>query len=300
MRKILTILFLLVSLCAFPSTVSPTYLKEDGRWYWAGTEIIGVHTRTFHIIYNRRLRTSFARDRRSIYFAGQRIEGVHRRTWELIIPTLAGQSGIVYSRDRRNVFFGSEKIVGADRDSFEDITFSAGWRATRWGRDKNSIFRGAVRTFYDVATFREVSWQGFTADKSGIYYQDRLLKGACSNDFRILHRYVISNNRVFFNDYKLNADAKTFQVLANDPIMLSGVSRNAFTIARDKNHIFKNSQKFTELDVETFEIVYLSHWNGAIVRDKNGTFQFHRRSGVFSLVPIEIEKTGSGSVRVVR
>jgi hypothetical protein len=299
MRKILTLLFLLVSLSVFPRTIFATYFKEDGRWYWgatSGTEVVGAHTRTFHIIYNGRSRTSFARDRRSIYFAGQRIEGVHRRTWELIIPTLTGQYEIVYSRDRRNIFFGSEKIVGADRDSFEDIT-NAGWRATRWGRDKNSIFRGAVRTSYDVATFQELcSWRGFTADKSGVYYQDRLLEGSCFDDFRILNLYIISNNRIFFNDHKLNADAESFQILGYRHIPIAGAAGFELTIASDKNHIFVDSKKITELDVETFEIVDLDYQlgrirGGPIVRDKNGTFQirYYWQPGVFSLIPIETE-----------
>ena len=305
MRKILMILCLLVSLSVFPRQMPATYFQEDGRWYFGfsnrtdNTEVVGAHIPTFRLVCNGGSRacwsTPFARDRRFVYFQGRRIIGVHLRTWELIAPIEGKGRFSLYSRDRRNVFFGGTKIEGADRDSFEDISSGLGHRTPFFGRDKNSIFRGVFRTSYDVATFREVCI-GFTADKLGIYYQGKLLEGTCLNDFRLLNLYVVSNNRVFFRDQKLNADAKSFQVLAYKRSPFSNASGLDFTIARDKNHIFIDGQKLAELDVETFVIVNLYYRSGlfrggAIVKDKNGTFQIRNYFGFrpFDLIPIETE-----------
>ena len=277
MREIFTLLFLLVSLCTYPIVyISPSYFQENGRWYWGindeyideREEVTGAHTRTFRLVCNSTnpyacFRTPFAKDRRFVYFQGQRIEGANPQTWEVIM--IMDRS--LYSRDDRNVFFRGKKVKGADRDTFEDISSGRHWlfgRHSTFGRDKNHIF-----------------------------FRDKPLIGSCANDFRILDIYVVSNNKVFFQNRNLDADAQSFQILEHIGHEWFGVE---YTIARDKNHIFIDSQKLTALDVETFEIVDVYYWGGVIVRDKNGTFQIHHdwETEIASLVPIEIEKTGSG------
>ena len=143
---------------------------------------------------------------------------------------------------------------------------------------------------YDVATFRELSRPRFTADKSGIYFQDRLLEGSCSSDFRELSQHLtVSNGRVFFFDNKIEgADANSFRIVAQRfyPEIGFGIEYS-FSITRDKNHIFLERQKMTELDAETFVVICANQRDGAIVRDKNGTFQIRRWP--FRLAPVEVD-----------
>ena len=302
MRRILTLLVLLVSLYAFPlSPAFSYYFQENGRWYFGrrtnsgnfGTEIVGIDVDSFRLISNSNdpffcPLTPFAKDNNFVYHSGRQIEGANPQTWEIIFTEKVQRN--LYSRDDRNVFFRGEKIESADRDTFEDI--STGLRnyfysRSIFGRDKNFVFRGAARTSYDVATFRELYRQEFTVDKLGVYYRDRLLVGSCFNDFRELWAYyTISNNRVFFKDSEIeDADANSFQVLA----YFRGAPWFSIehTIARDRNHIFINSQKFTEIDVE-FAVIRES---ATVIGDRNGAFQIYSdwRSGIVSLVPIETE-----------
>ena len=312
MKKFLTLLFLLVSLSAFPYSPAPTlyYLQEDGRWYFGirtrdgavwGTEIIGADAWSFRVVYRgcyrgcirtSRRPTQFARDINYVYYSGQRIEDANPRTWQLI-ESEAVWRDLLYSRDDKSVFFRDKKIEGADRGTFEDISIRA---PSTFGRDKNSIFRGAVRTSYDVATFRELRWRGFTADKSGVYYQDTLLEGSCFNDFREVltplnssSPYIISNNRVFFKNHELKgADAESFQVL----VFKDGWTRIYYTVARDKNHVFINNQRLAEIDAETAVTSVVGRAIcDVMISDKNGTFRIRRdwETGVFSLIPIETE-----------
>ena len=163
MRKIAIALFLLVSLCAFPihPTIPEHYIQIDGRWYWwehndSQIEVVGADVGSFRLVCTPcRDLTPFAKDNYSVFFAGVRIEGANPHTWELITTEVVQQH--LYSRDDRNVFFGSQKIEGADRDMFEDIgtgvpgIFSPSFSTL--GRDKNSVFRGATRTFLRCSDF---------------------------------------------------------------------------------------------------------------------------------------------------
>ena len=302
MRKILTTLFLLVSLCAYPLTpaILPHYIQENGKWYWGvhseKIEVVGADVNSFRLVCTLCRGTPFAKDNYSVFFAGQRIEGANPHTWELIITEAVQRvQQHLYSRDDRNVFFRGQKIEGADRDTFEDITigvrhiFSPSF--STFGRDKNAVFRGAVRTSYDVATFRKLSREGFMVDKSGVYFRERLLEGSCFTDFREESVYhTISNGRVFFRDLEIEgADANSFRFSMQRISPFALAPAVEYTIARDRNHIFIDNQKMTELDVETFVVIDSCDWEGAIVRDKNGTFRIRRGWGEFSLVPIETE-----------
>ena len=303
MRKILTILFLLISLCAFPIVpVQNTYFQKNGIWYFGDsgssranrmTKVIGACYCTFHIVCNSTnpyacFHTPFAKDNNFVYYRGVQIRSANPQTWEVIVAV----DRSLYSRDDRNVFFRGERVEGADRDSFEDT-----------GVERHSVLgRHSV----------------FGRDKNFIFYGSKLLEGSCSDDFRILEDiYVVSNNRVFFRDREMEiADAESFQILARRGHPWFGVE---YTIARDKNHIFIDNQILVaEIDIETFVVVDVNYCAeidietflfvdtnycfdaicDAIVSDKNGIFHIHRdrETGVFSLVPIEIEKTGSGSV----
>jgi hypothetical protein len=298
MRNIVTALFLLVALSAFSYFPAPPkrYFQQDEKWYFGnktdngvvyGIEIIGADVGSFRSVCHSRYLdaceiTEFAKDNNYAYYLGQRIESANPQTFELI--RLMWKN--LYSRDDKNVFFMTEKVEGADRETFEDISIV---NRSTFGRDKNFIYRGAVRMPYDIATFRELRAQGFTIDKLGVYYRDTLLAGSCFNDFRELETYIISNNRVFFKDRELkDADADSFQIIEH----IAGWFGIEYSIARDKNHIYVDNQKLTEIDVETVVISDVGHWRGTIVQDKNGTFRLkedYDNRGFFNLIPIEIE-----------
>jgi|GEM_PF-6631034 len=316
MRNILIVLFL--SLSVFAKAFSPIleyYVKIDGKWYFGFngryTEVVGADPSTFQSI--GRYEAYFAKDKNYVYWRHERIEGANPETF-VIVST-------VWSKDDKNVFLKTKKINNADAKTFELIgsifTPNYGHHGIGFAKDKNYVFQNGVVTPYDVVTFRLLPW-GFMVDKSGIYYRGHLLKGASPKNFRAMDIYMISNNKVFYEDTEIKgADAASFRIVMHRDAGMQTANHHRvdFTIAKDKTGIYINGEAFRNIDVETFRIVTSpirppnfgsnekGEWvdrNAVIMGDKNGIYRIVRlpydgvvrlidnyRGDRFTIVPIE-------------
>lgn len=336
MKSILIALFLFISTSVMALDLAPlteTYVYRVGKWYFEDNfgrlskEVIGIDIETFEVIncsFHWGESCFFAKDKNYVYFKGKRIVGANPHTFRVI------HTNTPYSKDDKNVYFEIKKIANADPATFELVDEFREQRRHRqhlwpYAKDKNSVFRNGVAMPYDVSTFR-VLGRGFykvdiyrtdfttadfffTADKRGIYYNDKFLEGTSFEDFRFLPPkrfdisytvYLISNNRVYFRGEEIKvADAESFRILT----ILAGQNYFDATIARDRNYIYINGQVFTKIDVATFRVVNRNEvketWGGVgtirstgdtIIADKNGTYRIEeRRDGTFAIIPIEVE-----------
>jgi len=323
--KILITAFLFVSVSVSAlsiAVVTANYVYKNGKWcfgnnigkeYWYEPlkEVIGADILTFEVLncsdkYGFYANCFYAKDKNYVYHKGEIIEGANPDNFIVIL------SEVSYSKDNESVYFESKKIEGADLQTFELVN-SVYIYLFSYAKDKNSIFKNGVRMAYDVSTFRLLVEQPpYTIDKSGIYFNDSLLKGSLSEDYRILkntiyhqyaaREYLISNNKVFYQENEIkDADATTFQVVINKHTSGDYFSCSVdYMIAKDKNYIYLNGQIMTKIDVKTFEIVDINDiedqdggspfWTSigdAIIKDKNGTYRIKKESDKFVLIPIK-------------
>lgn len=308
--KILIIAFLFVSVSVSALLfvgIAENYVHNNGKWYFGNImneeslkEVIGADTLTFEVLCDENYSHCFyAKDKNYVYHKGERIEGADLNNFVVIFPQTS------YSKDDKNVYFESKKIEEADLQTFELVNSNSMYiHFLSYAKDKNSIFKNGVRMAYDVSTFKLLfEEKPYTADKSGIYFNDNLLKGSLSEDYRILKNtiYLISNNKVFFQETEIKgADVATFEITENKYAFNNGLYKNKidYTIAKDKNFIYLNHQCLTEIDVKTFEIVEKNDikvdlWKGyyksvgdAIIKDKNGTYQIKKEGEKFILIKI--------------
>ncbi|MCL2327141.1 MAG: TonB family protein [Bacteroidetes bacterium] len=239
MKNILIVLFLLVSVLGFSSPIvyDEGYVKmENGKWYF---QVVGGNCGG---------ELSFIE-----------IVGIDNPSFK-VIKCKKGNYGTWYAKDKNYVYYRGKRIIGADHNSVEILE---GWD---YIKDKNYVYYDGKRIIggADPTTFKVLECENYAVDRFGIYYRGTPLMYSLPKNYRFLGdfcpTYVISNNRVFFQESEIKgADAATFEIV-------KVIVNRYFTIAKDKNHVYIDNQTFTGLDTKTFEIDTVAYVNLRKVR----------------------------------
>ncbi|SHI66845.1 DKNYY family protein [Aquimarina spongiae] len=147
-------------------------------------------------------------------------------------------------------------------------------------KDKEKIVYSPMGNWFELGkTEMEVDMSSFQVlgidyakDKENAYFKSRVIDfGIDVPSFRVLEGYVpLDKNHVYVlvDAYAYLDDTKTgFKILEDaDPDTYEQLN---YDFARDKNVIFRNNEKLTEIDHESFEII-----NGEFCKDQDGVYHY--------------------------
>ena len=261
-KKTLTPLFLLLSL-AYTFSCSPAFLnyfREKNAVYFGyynSTDAIRIpHADTSSF---RTLESSiYATDKNAVYYKGQILVGANPLTFVFLggVNTISHEEG--YSKDDKSVFFEGKRLTTADANTLEVIPpyyNTASEYQEGYAKDKKNIFHyGEVMSQYDSPTFNVLGWY-YTIDKSGIYYNDKLIPNSDAKTYRLIKGYLVVNNKVYLNGRKKAMyDASTFNVLLFniDPETSCGGYGLMCFVTKDKNGIYLNDKRQYNIDLDSF------------------------------------------------
>lgn len=152
------------------------YARDRTHAYLEGKRIEGAEAATFEVITE-----LYAKDANHVFYAGSLVEGADPSTFALLDRFLAIDARHVYDRGR--------KIAGADPLTFKPI------EGTSLAVDRDHVFAlGELQAHVDRATFEHLGHDYF-ADRNGIYWGGKLVKGAHRDSF-VVDGYSDAHDRL--------------------------------------------------------------------------------------------------------
>lgn len=307
MKKYLSIiLFSFLSAYAFGcSPIFLSYFIEDGKMYfgqWRSSdklEVFGIDTTTF--VQDPKC-SLYGKDKNYVYYEGQILPQANPDTFVFLggIPTLSGKEG--YSKDDKNVFFRNKRLEFADFSTFEVILpvyNFAGVYDSGYGKDKNQVYNYGSVLPVDVSSFRILGW-GYTADKSGIYYEGKPLEGSDRNKYKHNKMYLVTNNKVYISGIEQTLyDGASFEVLdinMTERTSCGGILMK-YTLTKDKNGVYINNNQVSSIDGETFKFE-----TSNLFSDINGLYQivFNNAENRYVLDKISFGSEGFLEKRIIK
>ena len=276
------------------SRCSSGYSKKDGKVTFNGKEI---NDKSFIV-----LNDAFAKDSSTAYYKERPFNYADVATFEALDEHYAKDKDKAYYcdeyREGQNYYLTKQQTIVTVQDAIPASFVSI---KDGYAKDsKRGYFKGVGFNVKDVASL--AFFQGeFVKDKYQVYFQQRPVKDADVNTFRVLNMYYATDTAQiyyfgFHSDlyngiHKIPCQAASFTMLEypyskdNESVFcvytkIAGADPNSFSVignrfSKDKNHVYMESKVLKDADAATFMIVphdenSLDEFN--YTKDKNHAF----------------------------
>lgn len=245
------------------------YAKDKSRVFYKGEIIRGADPKSFELLefaYSRDKSFIFARNKKItnrtnnfsyLNGAGYATDGIINFYHNIVITDKSFEvlgTASEYARSEARVFYKGKAFDGVDSSSFEVIGFG-----DEYVKDKSHVFyRNKIINNADSETFRWLK-ASLYGDSKSVYLDGKEIVGANPLTVSLLENsdYIIDDKSVFLKHNKLDRDVDTFKNL-QAPFSL------------DKNGAYCNNIPLKDVDLATFQAIYLSS-----AEDKNYTYHCH-------------------------
>lgn len=212
------------------------YGCDKSNAYCLAKKMKNVDTKTFSILSDSDMYSSYAKDKKYVYCNGNRIKDATTGKIKYI--------GGSYAKDNKYVYWKGIKIKNICADTIQYIEDFRG--GVNYIKDNKYVFYADSIISMNSESFELLRYY-YMKDETNIYFFDgishRIVKGADSNDFEQQDYYIISNNQVFLFGELTPFDADSFNVLVHANCEFTdrhGYPSMPYALTSDKNGYYIN------------------------------------------------------------
>lgn len=264
------------------------YGRDKTHAFFQGGIINGADGSSF-----RTLKQGYAADNRHVYLAGNRVENADPGTFKVHTN--------YFAEDTNDFFWMGKALNVRDKKSFQLLGNADSWE-TLWAKDKyngyylsgNSIAGIDYETFHPVDAQRPKQSGSYAADKSRVYFMEKVIPGADPETFEEIDFYVGQDKHRAYKQEKpleikdytkltrlgrlmysdgINIYDSEFHIMPDaDVSTFVHISDNWY---KDKNNVWWNTKKLPGANPNTFSPVRVSaYYHGKLEINSSGDFNF--------------------------